>query len=155
MTDDTKKPTVTISLIELARKTSVWSDCYDICCQMHSAYQKLEQELKEMHFAYAKAKTELYEAKAEIERLSVKLHEANMSIPVTNHGWPYEKRLHEQIQSRDVLIERLVEIIKRDHVPRLEYACSRAGQGESGCYHELDAAEKTLAEYEKWKKETE
>ena len=32
----------------------------------HSAYQNLEQELKEMHFAYAKAKTELYEAKAEI-----------------------------------------------------------------------------------------
>ena len=34
-----------------------------------SAYQKLEQELKEMHFAYAKAKTELYKAKAEIARL--------------------------------------------------------------------------------------
>ena len=54
MTDDAKKP------------REWWLPPEGIHVIEYSAYQKLEQELKEMHFAYAKAKTELYEAKAEI-----------------------------------------------------------------------------------------
>ena len=68
MTDDAKKPREWWLPLPTLIINSDKNRPEGIHVIEYSAYQKLEQELREMHFAYAKAKTELYKAKAEVAR---------------------------------------------------------------------------------------
>lgn len=52
------------------------------------------------------------ELRERVAELEIKLHEANMSLPMTNSGWPYEKKLHQEIENLTAQVTGLREALE-------------------------------------------
>ena len=76
---------------------------------------RLEEELAEQYAAGVSAGAHAERKRA--DELAIKLHESNMNsrTPMTNTGWPYEKKLHEQLAELRAQAELLAQALEKIH----------------------------------------